>query len=66
MLGTHTSEGEPNALLITEILMPNSDSEMDLRQANDELMDFGALRRVAERVQNVKAIPHEGEVNRAR
>ncbi|GMH45451.1 hypothetical protein BSKO_13408 [Bryopsis sp. KO-2023] len=66
VLGTHTSGGEPNSLLVTEVLMPNSDSEMDLRQTNDELMDFGALGRVAERVKNVKVIPHEGEVNRAR
>ncbi|CAD7699697.1 unnamed protein product [Ostreobium quekettii] len=67
ILGTHTSENEPNSLLVTEVLMPKEDGELDLRQLNlGEQVDLGAVQSASERIQTVKEIQHDGEVNRAR
>lgn len=66
VLGTHTAGGEPNSLLVAEALLPKDDSEMDLKQINEDLTDDEALHHVAERVNTIQMIPHDGEVNRAR
>ena len=67
MLGTHTSEGEPNYLQIATVQLPNADTQMDARKFDEERGEFGGYGGSAQcRINIVQRIPHEGEVNRAR
>ena len=36
LLGTHTSEGEQNYLMLAEVQLPFEDTELDARQYDDE------------------------------
>ncbi|KAL2631967.1 hypothetical protein R1flu_016653 [Riccia fluitans] len=70
ILGTHTSDNEPNYLMLAEVQLPLEDSENDARHYDDERGEIGgfgvASGKVKQRVQVIQQINHEGEVNRAR
>eukprot|EP00698_Gefionella_okellyi_P012364 TRINITY_DN3325_c0_g1_i1.p1 TRINITY_DN3325_c0_g1~~TRINITY_DN3325_c0_g1_i1.p1 ORF type:complete len:450 (+),score=71.83 TRINITY_DN3325_c0_g1_i1:78-1352(+) len=66
LLGTHTSEGEPNYLLIAEVRLPNEDAEVDVRHYDDERGEVGGYGAGQGKIEIVQAIAHDGEVNRAR
>ncbi|EIE27378.1 nucleosome remodeling factor [Coccomyxa subellipsoidea C-169] len=66
ILGTHTSEGEQNYLMIAEVALPTSDSEAEAAQYDEERGEVGGFGAATGRVQVVQQINHEGEVNRAR
>jgi len=36
VLGTHTSNGEPNYLMVAEVSLPSADSEIDARKYDDD------------------------------
>jgi histone-binding protein RBBP4 len=71
LLGTHTSEGEPNYLQIASVQLPNYDTEIDASKFDEERDEFGGFGGTGSgssscRLNVVQKIPHEGEVNRAR
>lgn len=66
LLGTHTSDGEPNYLMIAEILLPNADAEIDARKYDDERGEVGGFGGKLSKIDIKIKINHEGEVNRAR
>ncbi|CAM6120462.1 unnamed protein product [Calypogeia fissa] len=70
ILGTHTSDNEPNYLMLAEVQLPLADSENDARHYDDERGEIGGFGcssgKVKQRVQVIQQINHEGEVNRAR
>ncbi|KAL3689823.1 hypothetical protein R1sor_016132 [Riccia sorocarpa] len=70
ILGTHTSDNEPNYLMLAEVQLPLEDTENDARHYDDERGEIGgfgvASGKVKQRVQVIQQINHEGEVNRAR
>lgn len=59
ILGTQTSEGEPNYLLIAEVDLPSIDAEV-------EMTDIAVVARLDATPTIKTRIVHEGEVNRAR
>eukprot|EP00823_Brevimastigomonas_motovehiculus_P002527 TRINITY_DN1543_c0_g1_i1.p1 TRINITY_DN1543_c0_g1~~TRINITY_DN1543_c0_g1_i1.p1 ORF type:complete len:448 (-),score=105.20 TRINITY_DN1543_c0_g1_i1:454-1797(-) len=69
ILGTHTSDNEPNYLMIAEIKLPLEDTELDARKyssTTDEKNEFGGYGGASGKVEIIMQIDHEGEVNRAR
>ncbi|KAG0564781.1 hypothetical protein KC19_8G139600 [Ceratodon purpureus] len=66
IVGTHTSDNEPNYLMIAQVQLPLEDSENNARQYDDERGDLGGFGCSSRKVQVVQQINHEGEVNRAR
>lgn len=67
VLGTHTSEGEQNYLMLAEVQLPVEDAETDARQFYDEDRgEYGGFGASSGKVQVVQQIHHDGEVNRAR
>jgi WD40 repeat protein len=69
ILGTHTSDGEQNHLMIAEARIPNDNAQVEGTKFADEgagveAGGFGAG--VHGKVEIVQRINHEGEVNRAR
>lgn len=67
LLGTHTSDGEPNYLQIATVQLPNFDGELDSRKLDEERGEYGGYGSSSQcRINIVQRIPHEGEVNRAR
>eukprot|EP00245_Coleochaete_scutata_P013461 TRINITY_DN5484_c0_g1_i1.p1 TRINITY_DN5484_c0_g1~~TRINITY_DN5484_c0_g1_i1.p1 ORF type:complete len:425 (+),score=83.86 TRINITY_DN5484_c0_g1_i1:128-1402(+) len=66
ILGTHTSEGEQNYLMLAEVQLPLEDTETDARQYEDEDREAGGFGVANGKVQIIQQINHEGEVNRAR
>ncbi|KAJ7552088.1 hypothetical protein O6H91_06G041400 [Diphasiastrum complanatum] len=66
ILGTHTSDDEPNYLMLAEVQLPLEDVETDARQYDDERGEFGGFGCANGKVQVIQQINHEGEVNRAR
>ncbi|KAK1304464.1 Histone-binding protein MSI1 [Acorus calamus] len=66
ILGTHTSENEPNYLMLAQVHLPVDDYEKDVRHFDDERSDFGSFGCSTGKVQIMQQINHEGEVNRAR
>ena len=51
VLGTHTSEGEQNYLMIAEVALPAADSEADAAQYDDERGEVGGFGAATGRVQ---------------
>ena len=51
ILGTHTSEGEQNYLMVAEVALPASDSEGDAAQYDDERGEVGGFGAATGRVQ---------------
>eukprot|EP00808_Paulinella_micropora_P010898 g53579.t1 len=69
ILGTHTSEGEPNHLMIAEVRLPLDETEIDLRKfqgSSEEKSEYGGFGGASGKVEIIQVINHEGEVNRAR
>ena len=66
ILGTNTSDNEPNYLMIAEVQLPNADTELDARTyAQDGKTQYGGFGGTSGKVQIIQKIPHQGEVNRA-
>ncbi|MFS7946519.1 putative transcription factor WD40-like family [Helianthus anomalus] len=66
ILGTHTSDDEPNYLMIAQVQLPVQDSEYDARNYDNDRSDLGGFGGASTKVQIIQQINHEGEVNRAR
>ena len=66
VLGTHTTDGEQNYLMIAEARLPNEDAEIDARKYDDERQEAGGFSGGNTKIEIVQKINHEGEVNRAR
>ncbi|CAI9786229.1 unnamed protein product [Fraxinus pennsylvanica] len=66
ILGTHTSENEPNYLMLAQVQLPLEDAENDARHYDDDRSDFGGFGCANGKVQIIQQINHDGEVNRAR
>lgn len=66
ILGTHTSENEPNYLMRCEVQLPLEDTELDARQYDEERAEVGGFGSALGKVNVKQQIVHEGEVNRAR
>jgi len=66
VLGTHTTEGEQNYLMIAEAKLPNEDAEVDVRKYDDERGEAGGFGGANAKIEITQKINHDGEVNRAR
>ena len=66
ILGTHTSENEPNYLMIAEAQLPLGDTEIDERHYDEETQEAGGYGSISGKISVIQQINHEGEVNRAR
>jgi Histone-binding protein RBBP4 or subunit C of CAF1 complex len=68
LLGTHTSDGEQNHLMLAEVALPLEDSEYDARAYDEQKAEVGGIGVAAGigHVSVVQQINHDGEVNRAR
>lgn len=66
VMGTHTSDGAQNYLMIADVRLPLEDTEIDARKYDDESQDMGGFGGVAGKIEVQIRINHEGEVNRAR
>lgn len=66
LLGTHTSENEQNYLMLADVHLPLEDSELDVRQYDDDRGEVGGFGSAGGKVQVTQQINHDGEVNRAR
>lgn len=66
ILGTHTSENEPNYLMLAQVQLPLDDSENDARHYEDDRPEVGGFGCANGKVQIIQQINHDGEVNRAR
>ncbi|GLT31374.1 hypothetical protein SLA2020_061160 [Shorea laevis] len=66
ILGTHTSENEPNYLMLAQVQLPLQDSENDARHYDHDRSDLGGFGCASGKVQIIQQINHDGEVNRAR
>lgn len=60
LLGTHTSDGETNFLLIAEVCLPLEDVDLDVR--SDVKQEDDKRGKLEIKIQ----IPHDGDLNRAR
>ncbi|KAG0498960.1 hypothetical protein HPP92_003651 [Vanilla planifolia] len=65
ILGTHTSDNEPNYLMLAQVQLPLEDSENEARQYDDERGEIGGFGCSSGKVQIIQQINHDGEVNRA-
>eukprot|EP00331_Platyophrya_macrostoma_P010464 CAMPEP_0176415760 /NCGR_PEP_ID=MMETSP0127-20121128/5983_1 /TAXON_ID=938130 /ORGANISM="Platyophrya macrostoma, Strain WH" /LENGTH=400 /DNA_ID=CAMNT_0017795787 /DNA_START=6 /DNA_END=1208 /DNA_ORIENTATION=- len=68
ILGTHTSDQEPNYLLIAKVRIPNEDATIDVTEyslSSKEQNGIG-VPSVENRIEIETKILHKGEVNRAR
>lgn len=68
VLGTHTSDGEQNYLMIAEARIPNENAEIDGTKYHDrETEDHGGYKTGQQgKIEIIQRINHDGEVNRAR
>lgn len=66
ILGTHTTDGDQNYLMIAEVKLPNEDTEIDVRKYDEERGEAGGFGGTSAKVEVTQRINHEGEVNRAR
>ena len=66
ILGTHTSSGEQNYLMIAEAQLPLPDAEIDARQYDDSRAEVGGFGGTLNKLDIKVKINHDGEVNRAR
>lgn len=58
ILGTHTSEGEQNYLMIAEVALPTVDSEAEAAQYDEERGEVGGFGAATGRVQACSASEH--------
>ncbi len=66
ILGTHTSDSEPNYLLVAEVHMPTEAAAVDIRKYDDQRGEAGGFGSIQEKIEIKCKILHEGEVNRLR
>mmetsp|Transcript_9888 Transcript_9888/g.10392 ORF Transcript_9888/g.10392 Transcript_9888/m.10392 type:complete len:445 (+) Transcript_9888:21-1355(+) len=66
LLGTHTSNDEPNYLMVADVLLPLPEAEIDARAYDDQRGEVGGFGGVLNKIEVKIKIAHEGEVNRAR
>lgn len=66
VLGTHTSEGEPNHLMIAEVLLPLTGTEVEAKNYDDERKEVGGFGGTLNKVEVKVRINHDGDVHRAR
>ena len=57
VLGTHTSEGEQNYLMLAEVALPVADSEAEARGYDEERGEVGGFGSAAGRVQAREPLP---------
>ena len=58
ILGTHTSEGEQNYLMIAEVALPTVDNEAEAGQYDEERGEVGGFGAATGRVQVGVSAPH--------
>jgi histone-binding protein RBBP4 len=67
IVGTHTSDDEPNYLKIVSVQLPKRTNAVDSRKLNEEKGEVGGYGSLMEgKIATVQKINHQGEVNRAR
>ena len=68
LLGTHTSDGEQNHVMLAEVTLPEEDSEYDARAYDEQKNEVGGVGTANSigHVNVLQQINHDGEVNRAR
>lgn len=66
ILGTHTSDDEPNYLMVAEVTLPTPDCLIDARKYDDEKGEVGGFAGTSSKIDIKIKIAHDGEVNRAR
>lgn len=69
MLGTHTSDGEQNHLMIAEARIPNENAQIDATKYSeaDGVAEAGGLGAGPHgKIEIIQRINHDGEINRAR
>ena len=66
ILGTHTSEGEPNYLMIARINVPLPTAQVTSAKYDDATGEAGNFGAATSKLEITQRIAHEGEVNRAR
>jgi histone-binding protein RBBP4 len=66
VLGTHTSDSEPNYLMVAEVTLPSPEAEIDARKYDDERGEVGGFGGSLNKVEIKIKMTHDGEVNRAR
>lgn len=66
LLGTHTSEGAPNYLMVATVQLPAPDASVDVRKYDEERGEYGGFGSSSGKIELTQLIPHDGEVNRAR
>jgi len=67
LIGTHTSDNEPNYLQIVNVRLPNPNSEeLGLDKFDEQSGEIGSYSDTQPRFKIIQSIPHVGEVNRAR
>ena len=67
LLGTHTTAGEPNYLMVATCTVPTENAQIDMREYDDETKEVGGFGFVNDSVGTIeikRKIKHEGEVNR--
>jgi histone-binding protein RBBP4 len=64
LLGTHTSDGEPNYLMIAKVRLPKEEALIDLNDYQYCQKKEGVQNANSVEIETI--IPHEGEVNKAR
>lgn len=64
ILGTHTSDGEPNYLQLVSVRIPTDTAQMDARKYDDEKGELGGYGSFESKIQVLQRISHAGEVNR--
>jgi histone-binding protein RBBP4 len=65
LLGTHTSEGEPNYLMIAEVLLPNP-TKIDSKKYDDDRGEVGGYGGTPSKIDIKIKMIHDGEVHKAR
>jgi histone-binding protein RBBP4 len=66
LIGTHTSGGEDNHLILMKVKLPLEETEIDCRKGYDENGELGGFGGVATKLDICLQLKHKGEVNRAR
>ncbi|POW16745.1 hypothetical protein PSHT_06674, partial [Puccinia striiformis] len=66
LIGTHTSDNEPNYLQIVNVRLPNPNcEELGLDKYDKQSGEIGSYSDTQPRFKVIQSIPHVGEVNRA-
>lgn len=66
LLGTHTSGGATNHLMLANVQLPAPDASADARKYDEDRGEYGGFGSTSGKVELTQLIPHNGEVNRAR